>query len=744
MKKKRLVQIAVVLVCTFTLCVGSICGRNGYVDIEENDVPLNGAMNVLVQHTKDDIKIIPDKYNTGAKGELKTVDIGETINGIQFVSGTGGTRNVLDFAYRNKNISGTVTFKDLDFSNCGLWVYHEEEVTRKIKIIFENCNLSGVSTGKKPGNISYEFNNCTIRNFSGSNAVFNNCRFGGSYKDGLVPFQNVQVKDSFFCDMAAMCATGAELHTDGTQIYGVKGVDVENVTFDNCRFEIPPHGNNGSTAYVNACIMLQLEYSNAKEVSFTDCIVNGGGYSIYAWDKKKGYTFEDVKISGIRSGCTKTNGTLYHTVSPGITIEDIGETDALYISSVWKENGSTHFSVTNDTNQERKLTIYTDDGEYEYTIPACPMGEELKQIYTYSDLPFDIDITIPFECKYAVCYDTTLEGYAKQIRCANYSGSDVYMDANVVRNLNSKADEVICSGTCGKEVDFDLTKAGVLTLSGEGTTSSYTSAKLSPWAEYNGFIKKIEVEDGITRLGAQLFRNCNGVKEVSLPKGLTEIDKRAFAGCTSLTAIELPDTIEKLGDYVFSGVAMQTVYVDELEFENIEVGTGNDSLASKVMKIEKEEEAESESAIISQGMCGTDVSYVLTEDGVLRLVGNGATSKYTSSKTAPWFESRLSIEKVVIEEGIDTLGDQLFRKCTNLKEIELPESLRIISNNCFLSCAGLQHIEFSNKLTEIKRYAFAGTNIQNVTYNGTIDEWNHIAIGEYNSVLMNKVVCVSN
>lgn len=736
MKKGRLIQGVVVLGCMLAMCIFIGKYRYSDVNIEENDIPLSDLPGVLVENTKDDINIIPDKYNTGTKGDLFVVGIGDKISGIQFAAGSGSTRNVLDFSYRNKNIEGTVIFKNIDFSNHAVWMYHEDEVTRKIKVIFENCKFSGVVTGKGQGNISYEFNNCTIRSFSGSNAVFNYCKFGGGYKDGLVPFQNVEVNDSFFCDMASECATGPEVHTDGTQIYGVAGIDVKNVSFDNCRFEIPGHANAGSTAYINACIMLQLEYSNANKVNFTNCIVNGGGYSIYAWDKKKGYTFDDVKFSGIRSGCAKTMGTLYHTVSPGITIEDIEETDSIYIGSVWKENGSTHFSVTNDTNQKRKLMIYTDKGEYEYIIPACPEGAQLKQVYSYSDFPFDIDIVIPENCSYAVCYDATIDGYAKQVRYVNWSENAVYMDADVLRSLSAGGDDVIVSGTCGKNIEFTITKAGELTLSGEGATYSYTSAKLSPWTEYNGFIKKIKVEEGITKLGPQLFRNCNGVQEVSLPIGLTVIDQRAFAGCSSLTSVTLPSTIERLGGYVFNGTALQNVYLDGVLLENVEVGEGNTSWLSKIVEIENEVK---EAAVIMQGMCGNNVSYVLTDDGVLKLKGTGATFKYTSTKTAPWYDLRTKVETVVIEEGIETLGDQLFRKCSNLKQVELPNGLRVISNNCFISCSSLQYVEFPRSLKEIRRYAFSGTNILYASFNGTTDEWNEVIVGEYNSVLNNKV-----
>lgn len=60
------------------------------------------------------------------------------------------------------------------------------------------------------------------------------------------------------------------------QIYGYDELDVTNIHFTNCRIEAPaiPIANNMS--YVNACLMVELEYSNAKDISFDNCIINEG------------------------------------------------------------------------------------------------------------------------------------------------------------------------------------------------------------------------------------------------------------------------------------------------------------------------------------------------------------------------------------------------------------------------------------------------------------------------------------
>ena len=187
-----------------------------------------------------------------------------------------------------------------------------------------------------------------------------------------------------------------------------------------CRLEIPQIPPKGSKAGVNACIMLQLEYSGAESIKFEDCILNGGGYSIYAHSISKKYPLKNIEFKNIQVGGAKTYGSIYPDVSSAVTFENAKETSTLYVGSVWKEKGKVHLSVTNDSCRKRKLLVITDQGKYSYTIPACPKGGQTDISQTYADMPFDQKIVIPRKCKYIICYDNTFSGAAEQIRFVNW------------------------------------------------------------------------------------------------------------------------------------------------------------------------------------------------------------------------------------------------------------------------------------------------------------------------------------
>ena len=367
---------------------------------------------------EEDYNVIPDKYNCGAKGNLTKVGASELINGIQLQESQGF--NAINFYWVNKDIEGEYFFKSYDFSELAVAIYDAENLKHEVTLVFENCNFSVFRFVSRDPMVNLVFRNCTFNSFCGCCAKFERCKFGGHYEDGIVPFHDVTVENCYFSDFSTQDEGGTGLHTDGTQIYGKEGMDAVNIRYEHCRFEAPPIlGTN----LVNACMMLQLEYSNGINISFNNCICNGGGYSIYASSKDKGFEYyENVTISNIAVGQSGRFGTIHPKVAEGVVVSNIYDIDSLYVGSIWKENGKTHVSVTNDTLQERKLAVNADGVSYEYVIPAS-RGGNIDHYSRFEDYPIDQDIIIDSDCRYVLCFDKT-SGEDKQIRLETWDESD--------------------------------------------------------------------------------------------------------------------------------------------------------------------------------------------------------------------------------------------------------------------------------------------------------------------------------
>lgn len=366
----------------------------------------------------EDYKIIPDRYNCGAKGELQKVGASDMVSGITLKE-SGGI-NSFDFYYRNTEIEGTISLSGYDFSDYIVAVYNADNIDREITLVFENCNFYIFRSLSNYPKVNLIFKNCTFNSFYGSCAEFEYCKFGDSFMDGIVPFHDVSVKNSYISNLSSKDTDGTGAHTDGTQIYGKEGIDANNIHFEHCRYEVPCIPG---TNMINACIMLQMEFSNGIDITFNDCICNGGGYTIYATKKDKGFKYyENVKISNIQVGQSMKYGSIYPTISENVEVSNLYEIDSLYVASVWKENGKTHLSVTNDTLKDRILAVNADGVNYEYVIPAS-RGGKTDYYDRFDDYPIDLDICIDEDCRYIVCFDNTLGNY-KQIRFETWDESE--------------------------------------------------------------------------------------------------------------------------------------------------------------------------------------------------------------------------------------------------------------------------------------------------------------------------------
>lgn len=552
----------------------------------------------LIEKQNEDLNVIPDAYNTGCRGTLQSYDEAYCTIKAKYVKNNqevdvlfnnSGDYRILDFGYRNLDVAGTIVFENIDFSNYTLRIYNVGNMKNKVHVIFKNCKFASFGGFRKGDNLSFQFDHCTFQHFDGSNAAFEWCKFGGSYKDGIVPFQNVTVNHCLFSDMSQMYSEGVA-HVDCIQIYGYNDTPVKNVHITNCRFELPPVNMEGSQATVNACLMLQLEYNDASDVSFENCTVNGGGYTIYAHAVKDGSISDNVYFKNIQYGCASKYGLLYPDVTDTVKFENMHMIDSLYVGSVWKDENGTHLSVTNDTNQERKLVVVTNQGTFTYDIKACPKGNAMTTENTYDSLPFDMDITIPKDLDYVVCYDNTMEGNANQIRFMNWNVKDgkeqpVRIDDEIINELTKDANGILLEGTCGKDVTFTLTKNGVLTLSGTGATDQFHSTKFPEWKDYGIYVKEIIVEEGITELKMSIFRDCPAVRKVTLPDSLLKIGQYAFAGCTGIEQLTLPPFIESIGADILSGVPIRDVFFYGDDWDAVQVDAKNDAFLDKVKHI---------------------------------------------------------------------------------------------------------------------------------------------------------------
>jgi len=112
---------------------------------------------------------------------------------------------------------------------------------------------------------------------------------------------------------------------------------------------------------------------------------------------------------------------------------------------------------------------------------------------------------------------------------------------------------------------------------------------------------------------------------------------------------------------------------------------------------------------VVQNKCGDDVSYTFYKDtGLLIVNGTGEMYNYTSSKY-PFDLWR--IYKVVIEEGVTSIGNYFFNMCLFVTSISIPSTVTRIGDGAIRFCQQLKSVDIPAEVVSIGADAFYGCTV---------------------------------
>ncbi len=109
----------------------------------------------------------------------------------------------------------------------------------------------------------------------------------------------------------------------------------------------------------------------------------------------------------------------------------------------------------------------------------------------------------------------------------------------------------------------------------------------------------------------------------------------------------------------------------------------------------------------ADGTCGPHLTWALDEMGTLTISGTGLMNNYDPNYHAPWYSKKALIKRLVIDDGVTTIGDHAFYNCSNLKNIVFSNSVNKICSWAFSNCTSLENVTIPNSVTSIYLYAFS-------------------------------------
>lgn len=434
------------VVCTLFLFIFAGCAfnsnRDDYSKIGKiSYIPFDTRI-VIISSDEEldrDVRIIPDKYNTGIEPGITLNKIPASvgyyeINGVKIFHRELTDKNGnVSYEYqiignKNPSLAKETLIEGYDFSDCKFTFNAGNAYKEKKTIVFKNCKFRNLLNAGDNNPFYLVFENCTfLGNVSEVNILMDHCRLEKHLSDAGNPLKNYIVKDSYICDLVVGSLASGEVHIDGFQSFGRKGITGENIYLDNVRFEVPSINFGASKASVNACIMFQLEYGSIHHVYYKNLVCNGGGkwYPIYL---KKNPNYPSYDINMVNVSVSNIYKKIFYPVDyhTEAFVKNVYLSDKLFVSSVWKDSDGTHIICSNDTNEDKTLTVKTDKGEFIFEMPHCPSdfalsgdnsknphpnesltdakGKSYKE-YTFSDMPFDVDCKILTDVRNIECYD---------------------------------------------------------------------------------------------------------------------------------------------------------------------------------------------------------------------------------------------------------------------------------------------------------------------------------------------------
>lgn len=240
--------------------------------------------------------------------------------------------------------------------------------------------------------------------------------------------------------------------------------------------------------------------------------------------------------------------------------------------------------------------------------------------------------------------------------------------------------------------------SGTLKFTGNSTMSIYgSSSDTASNVRNKARIRRIEIGDNVTQIGAYAFKDCYDLETITIPKNpgndniIDSVGNYAFYGCAALKAIVLPQRCGTVGEYAFYGCAGMSA-----------ASIGYQSASATI---------------------GTCAFYNCS---ALR----SATLNNITQIAAQTFYGCASLQCVTMPNNVTQIKSNAFEGCRGLRSFAMPGKLEAINTSAFRNCTGLTRVYMKDlrSLTNINAYAFEGCygiseywlpNTGSIVYGGT-------------------------
>lgn len=319
----------------------------------------------------------------------------------------------------------------------------------------------------------------------------------------------------------------------------------------------------------------------------------------------------------------------------------------------------------------KDVKIYCPAGAY-----AAEYAYENEIDYEYTDKVKEVNIaTLPHKTDYSV-YDvvdfsgltlevifengvviTTDHNYRVEEYVLDYTGEKeitlYYKEKSVILTVNVGMGDVLAQGYCGVGVNWILYENGYLNIYGEGMMEE------TPWLTYADTVKTVVIEEGVTTICEEAFKNCRNISAIHIPTSMETVKYSVFEGVPK---------IDKM--YITSLTAYCNIYFEHVLSTPLSRGA----------------------ALIVNG---EEITDLVIPEGVTYIGDNQFYDAEFNSVTLP--------------STLISIGNSAFSCMDGLTSIHIPDSVTDITHFAFYSCYNLKEVTGGKGVVHVGMSAFGGT-----------------------------------
>ena len=314
---------------------------------------------------------------------------------------------------------------------------------------------------------------------------------------------------------------------------------------------------------------------------------------------------------------------------------------------------------------------------------------------------------------------TNISGSPVEYSSSNESVASVDQNTGIITVKNTG--EAVITASAAETDNYQAGSADFRLIVSTGSRSDIT------WTLSNGKLTITGIGD-MEDADEPFSWDPDAVTSITIGYGILSIPDHVFAGSANLTEVYISDTVSRIGEHSFDNCpnvyftcngdtyaryyadqhgisgcdpapAVDPVYYDYDSWESIISGGSDGADDSDAPK----------GRMDVTGSFGEDISYILSEDGTLTLTGTGEMESF--SLEGPWDDR---VKKIVISEGITSIGNYAFSGCGQLTEVMIPDSVIAIGHSAFSRCNNLETITIPTGVILIGEYAFSQTKLSSV------------------------------